>query len=464
LNVGSFAALAALLLIAKLTFIDRTETPFRRPALQPEHALPGIGHVLNQPYADGLTLIGYDLDRSTIPADDVLRVDLYWTAHAEPTARYQSVIHLVGPDGLRWSLPDTFRPRGYAKYPSTNTWSPGRYALDSQEVEPMPGSSPGVYDVVLTMFDRDTLAPLSILDENGQPAAPEMTLGQVTLTSPHDPVDPDELGDLSRLDAALEEVFLLTADVDRDQAAPGDPVFLITFWQTEERPATDATFTVELVASDGSLAAEFELVPGAPWHPTSAWQPGDVWRGQHLIRLPADLGSGDYTWQITSRSADQPVELPTVIHITAPAHTFSTPPIGMEIGTRLGDVATLVGADVEPGDQALYPAGSVNVTLVWRAEGTASESYHVFVHLLDSEGRVIAQSDTIPAGWTRPTTGWLQGEYIIDEHTLTIPATVSPGSHTLAAGLYIPGGARLATPQGTDAVPLARVTIQDESD
>jgi hypothetical protein len=68
-----------------------------------------------------MILIGYDQGQTTIPSDDMLRFDLYWTVYTQPSARYQSVIHLVGSDGMRWSLPDTFRPRGYAKYPFTTT-------------------------------------------------------------------------------------------------------------------------------------------------------------------------------------------------------------------------------------------------------------------------------------------------------------------------------------------------------
>ncbi|NIV37322.1 MAG: hypothetical protein GWN58_50245, partial [Anaerolineae bacterium] len=185
---------------------------------QSDTTLPSVEHRLNQPYADGMTLIGYDQKHPSIPADGALRLDLYWTAYARPSARYQTVIHLVGSDGLRWSLPDTFRPRGYADYPSTTTWSPGRYALDSHEAEPLPGVPPGTYDVVLTVFDRDTLMPLSVLNEWAQPTAPTLTLGQVTLTAPRRPAQVlDALGIRHRLDTSLGPLTLLGVDFDRDQ-------------------------------------------------------------------------------------------------------------------------------------------------------------------------------------------------------------------------------------------------------
>jgi hypothetical protein len=72
--------------------------------------------------------------------------------------------------------------------------------------------------------------------------------------------------------------------------------------------------------------------------------------------------------------------------------------------------------------------------------------YHVFVHLIDETGNIVAQSDAAPANWTRPTTGWLPGEYVVDAHTLNLPAALPPGPLTLRVGLYDPAtGARLMT-------------------
>ncbi len=441
---------AALLLLAfKLAIVDRTDTIFRRPTLQPDATLPGVQHPLNQRYADGLTLIGYDQDRGTMPADGVLRVDLYLTAYAQPNARYQSVIHLIGPDGLRWSQADTFRPRGYTSYPYTTIWSPEVYALDSHEVEPLSGTPPGTYDVVLTVFDKDTLAPLSALNEQGQPAAPELTLGQVTLTRPHP--RPAGLSGHNRLGLQMGDLTLLLADFNTDQAATGDPVFLTTFWQADERSTEDVTFHLTLIAADSSPVAEYALPPTGAWYPTASWQPGDVWRGQHLFHLPANLDSGDYTWQISLPPNYQSTNLPSTLHITAPPHTFTPPTLPHTLTATLGETATLVGFGLA---SEMRSGSTLTVTLVWRAEETPATSYRVFLHLLDAEGNLVVQSDGVPAGWTRPTTGWLPGEYITDTHTLTIPPAAAPGEYTLQAGMYVPGNARLTTDDGCDAVRL----------
>ncbi|MCS6909681.1 MAG: hypothetical protein NZM11_03820 [Anaerolineales bacterium] len=80
-----------------------------------------------------------------------------------------------------------------------------------------------------------------------------------------------------------------------------------------------------------------------------------------------------------------------------------------------------------------------------------ADSYHVFVHLTDADGVIVAQSDGAPANGTRRTTGWLPGEYVVDPRTLSLPAGLTPGAYTLTAGLYRPDtGARLTTPEFPD--------------
>ena len=445
-----------ILLALKLAVVDRTDTPFRRPTLRPDTTLPSVKYPLSQPYADGLTLIGYNQNHTLLSADGTLRLDLYWTAYAQPAARYRTVAHLVGSDGLRWSLPDTFRPRGYAGYPPTTTWSPGRYALDSHEIEPLPGTPPGTYDVVLTVFDRATLAPLSVLNEQGQPAAPDLTLGQVILT-PLPPSGGEQRGGLGirhRFDAPLGPLTLLGADFDRDQAAPGDPVMLTTFWRADQQPSEDLTVHLVLLAPDGSIAAEYDFGETRFFgkNPVST---GDTWRGQHFLHLPATLDTGDYTWQLTLVSSS--THLPSSLSITAPPRTFAPPPVDVETDTTLGDVATLVGVN----HQIIQsPNHQITVTLIWRAEAETHTSYHVFLHLIGPDDALVAQSDGIPADWTRPTTGWLPGEYVTDVHVLTIPPDTPAGDYTLYAGLYVPGGERLTTPDGSDAIHLTTITVQ----
>ncbi|NLF00123.1 MAG: hypothetical protein GX601_04010 [Anaerolineales bacterium] len=441
-----------LLLTLKVAVLDRAESPFRQAAWRPGDHPAGVGQPIDRTYADGLRLLGFRQAQGTIPGDDELRIDLYWSADARPSANYQSVIHLVGADGLRWSLPDSFRPRGYTAYPPTPLWSTHQYALDSHLVQPLLGAPPGTYDIVLTVFDRDTLAPLSVLDDSGQPAAPGLHLGQVTLTHPRRQQEPPDEG---RIDLPLGSLTLLTAAFDREQAAPGDTVHITALWQANADGAAsaDCDSSLLLLGEDGATAQSFPLSA-----PTLQWAQGDLWRSQQRLVLTAALESGAYTWAVVGCGASQtPVGSAEVI---APPHVFDQPPVRIPVGVALGDAAKLVGFGAQT--DALSPGATLTVTVVWQAQRTAEVSYHVFVHLLDGEGHIVAQSDGIPAGWSRPTTGWLPGEYIVDQRGLTIPANTPPGSYRLVAGMYLPGGERLSSPSGSDAVELTAARIEGE--
>ncbi len=100
--------------------------------------------------------------------------------------------------------------------------------------------------------------------------------------------------------------------------------------------------------------------------------------------------------------------------------------------SRLSDVALLIGRDAHAarGDRAL------DVTLYWVGLRDTASNYKAFVHLVDGQGRVVAQHDGDPVGGFSPTTRWRAGELIPDTHRLPLPPDLPPGSYGLKAGLY----------------------------
>lgn len=117
----------------------------------------------------------------------------------------------------------------------------------------------------------------------------------------------------------------------------------------------------------------------------------------------------------------------------------------------------LIGANFPTSVSTAQP---FTVTLLWQARSHWSSSAVVFVHLLDANGQVIAQSDSPPVSGERPTTSWLAGEYITDPHTLTWKRQDYTGTATLEVGLYDPDtGERVKLSDGTDHVAIP-VTIR----
>ena len=456
--VVAIAIVAVCSLGLKLLRVDRAETVFRRSGLAPDGMLPTVQSPVDQRYADGLRLIGCDQSGPMVAADEALRVDLYWTTYAQPRSHFQTVVHLVGQDGLRWSKPDSFRPRGYADYPPPRGWHADQYVIDSHLVEPILGTPPGRYDIVLTTFDRQTLAPISALDGTGQAAAPVIVLGQVELLRPDHPAAVEETLK-PQLDLKLGSLSLVSAELDRSELAAGDAALLTTFWGTDVKPEGDLEARFVLVSAEGAPAAEYIVPLSAPWWPTSRWQPGDLWRGQHQLRVPVALDSGNYMMEVSVPISGTRYPLPVSVLIEQPRRSYNAPVTEHVAQHALGDFTTLVGYDISA--TSVQPGETITVTLAWQARGTSTESFHVFVHLIGDEGTLVAQSDGIPSLWSRPTTGWVEGEYVTDTHTFAIPMDALPGKYELRAGMYVPGSDRLKGPNGEDYVALKTVTVSE---
>ncbi len=84
----------------------------------------------------------------------------------------------------------------------------------------------------------------------------------------------------------------------------------------------------------------------------------------------------------------------------------------------------------------LYSGESLHLTLYWRALAKTQKDYTVFTHLMDEEGRIWGQKDNFPAGGTRPTSGWLVGEIVVDEYDIPVRGDAPPGEYTIEIGMY----------------------------
>ncbi len=408
-------------------------------------------------FGDEFVLLGHDALPESVPSDESFEIKTYWRALQPGGPDYGVTINVVDENGYHWHGPNIHPPRWSRTPPSVRNWPPDQYASIDFVVPLLPGTPPGTYTVEVVAFDSDTLIPLTAYDANGHALGPALALGQITITAPRQPINPAALDIRHRLDAPLGPLTLLGAEFDRDRAAPGDPILITTFWHTKQQPSQNLTAHLTLLSSSGSEVAEFDLPPTIAGHPTSRWQTCDIWRGQHLIHLPASLNDGDHTWNLTLLPVNQSTDLSSTLDVTAPHRTFTLPPVDIETNAQLGNIATLIGANLP-----ISPSPHLPISLIWRAETETHTSYHVFVHLIGPDGALVAQSDAIPANWTRPTTGWMPGEIISDTHTLTLPPDLPAGDYSLFAGLYVPGGERLTTTDGSDAISLSTITREGQ--
>ncbi len=86
------------------------------------------------------------------------------------------------------------------------------------------------------------------------------------------------------------------------------------------------------------------------------------------------------------------------------------------------------------GYRVIVENNQLQVTLAWRALAEMGLDYTAFVHLLDENGRLVAQRDRPPDGY--PTSVWRPGEIIVDTYRIDLPANLPPETYTVQSGFY----------------------------
>lgn len=107
--------------------------------------------------------------------------------------------------------------------------------------------------------------------------------------------------------------------------------------------------------------------------------------------------------------------------------------ISRPISARWPGLAELQMATLPDGDQ-VWSGGTLTLQLNWQALADSPPDDHLFVHVLDSAGVLVAQVDGPPDD--QPITGWHSGDQITDVRPVALPATLSAGDYTLEIGWY----------------------------
>jgi hypothetical protein len=101
---------------------------------------------------------------------------------------------------------------------------------------------------------------------------------------------------------------------------------------------------------------------------------------------------------------------------------------------------------------------AVHVILDWETARALDADYAVFVHVRDSRGEIVAQSDGTPLGGAWPTNLWPTDYRLSDARTIALPSDLPQGEYEVVAGLYDPvTGERLRLTGGGDVVLLRKI-------
>jgi hypothetical protein len=99
---------------------------------------------------------------------------------------------------------------------------------------------------------------------------------------------------VTTIDQLLGEVIRLIEFERPQQLAAGGILPIQFVWEATTLPTVDYKVFVQLIAIDGTVAAQIDGVPQGGYLPTTSWPPNERITDRHGLALPATLAPGNY--------------------------------------------------------------------------------------------------------------------------------------------------------------------------
>lgn len=352
--------------------------PARYPPRIPLRTTPdaaAVEHPIHAELADGLKLVGYDLDPA---ANGTLPITLVWQATQIPPEDYALNLTLIDEKGRllgNW----LGQPVG-GRYP-TRAWDKHDILRDTIVIPLLPGVAAAEAALVAQLLDTqlypvgDTITLHTALDIPAAAAAP-----------------------------------LAPSHLRADGLPPNDP---FTYRGTLTYILPDVTRRPELVSPSGQTFTPAQFITGP---------------GGSLAHFLVDA----YWPAGTYHLSPTPNPFPPIPIENRPRH-FTPPEIEHPLNANFAGRITLLGYDLP--QRRIDPGGSFPLTLHMRANRTMGQNLVIFNHLLDANAIQRGGADRIPQQYYT-TLLWVPGEVVSDEYQVPVNAEAPPGIYWLDVGFY----------------------------
>jgi len=298
---------------------------------------------------------------------------------------------------------------------------------------------------------------------------------------------PFDLGSEVSIGARFGEVIeLISYRLDSTQLIPGEAQHLTLTWRTLEQLTRTLHVRVRLRETSGHRVwIQVDNVTPANLN-TRLWPVNRPLPDHYTLKIPDDLPSGTYQMQVQvlyaeneaspAPNLDHPLgDVVTLMQLEVQPWISDTPlsaarPLLAAFGNHPISSIELIGYSLQPASGTtpiIERGGTLRVRLYWHALTAPGADYHVFVHLLTDDNRLVAQQDSAPVFETWPTDRWQAGQYILDEHIILIDTATPPGRYWLKVGMYTPAdGERIVVRDAAGrelperSLPLVQVEIE----
>ncbi|MCL4369365.1 MAG: hypothetical protein M1380_00410 [Chloroflexi bacterium] len=112
------------------------------------------------------------------------------------------------------------------------------------------------------------------------------------------------------------------------------------------------------------------------------------------------------------------------------------PAASSSVASVLGDAMRLTALEQRT-ERLSGGSVALRLTLQWQALRPMQERRKVFVHVVNAEGKILAQQDNEPQEWVYPTSAWKANEQVTDKYDLVLTAADFESARSIVIGAYL---------------------------
>ena len=411
----------------------------------PSRESPPLEQPLNVLLGGQVTLLGYEKESASVAAGEPFDLTAYWQPEERLNVDYHLFYGLFDGQGRLWAQGDE-TPIGPLYRPSR--WVAGEVVRHPIRLTVPVGTPPGEYSFQAGMYSPRTGQWLEVENQSLAVQGVRMALGSVKVRKPSSWPELPAMQHRVGVNFS-DQMELLGYNLPVLTAVPGGTIPLDLFWRSRGDSLEDYIVFTQLVDGEGQILAAQESAPADGDYSTTLWARGEIVRDQRELVIAASVPGGQYhlvvgLYHAGSRerlrvkrwlfSAGQLLTLGTIAVQGRPVAFERPQGIQHPMEARLGEHVALIGYDLSA--ESAPPGSTLTLTLYWRALGPMGQSYKVFTHLVGPEGEIWGQKDSLPGGGSLPTSGWVEGEYLVDSYQILVKPEAPGGEYVIEIGMY----------------------------
>jgi hypothetical protein len=231
-----------------------------------------------------------------------LKVTLFWRALRLVGGDYTIYLKLINPAYHIWGQQDS---RPYHDGSPTWTWREGQVIYDPRQLEVLPGTPPGEYQIEIIpvgiysseALEADTGEPVLL----GPVEVPRRAPPSAEAVDIEHPLVAELGGKVRLLGYNIESGF-----------RPGDGIHLTLFWQCLEEMDEAYTVLTHLIDREGHIWGQKDNEPADGFYPTAEWRKSEIVRDQYDLTIPLDAPPGGYQIEVGMYVAGTGERLPVI--------------------------------------------------------------------------------------------------------------------------------------------------------